>query len=55
MRHEVNWLAGVVQLVKQIFTDDNPGISRTSRTRASECDECDCDCYECRSRRPVAS
>ena len=63
MRREItgSWLSGTVQLVRDIFGgDDNALARRNARAPVSvgkdvQCDECDCDCYECRARQAVAN
>jgi hypothetical protein len=62
MRREItgSWLSGTVELVKHIFSGDDGSIRRGSTTPISvskdvQCDECDCDCYECRAKQAVAN
>jgi hypothetical protein len=49
-------IAVTVQLVKEMLTANQVETLRpVSRDRESACEECDCDCYECRARQPVAT
>jgi hypothetical protein len=62
MRREItgNWLSGTVQLMRDIFSgDDNTlprrGAAPVTSGKDVQCDECDCDCYECRAKQAVAN
>jgi hypothetical protein len=63
MRREltVSWLSGTVQLVRDMFSSDDQtvhgrdGAAPLTTGKDVQCDECDCDCYECRARRAVAN
>jgi hypothetical protein len=47
---ETGWLSHTVQIFKEMFDDNEREIRVLDLTEDSECDECDCDCLECRSK-----
>jgi hypothetical protein len=46
-----------VRLVKEIFTDNRMQEPRTlvGHDKETPCDECDCDCYECRGKQAATA
>lgn len=62
MRREINqsWLSGTVQLMRDIFSSDvnadpHRGTAPLTTGKDVQCDECDCDCYECRAKQAIAN
>jgi hypothetical protein len=48
--------AVTVKRVMEIFTDELATVvRRVPPTQESVCDECDCDCYECRAKQSATA
>ena len=51
-------IAVTVQLMKEMLTDADNDVRKPrtfGRDKDDACDECDCDCYECRAKQSAAA